>query len=64
MRQQPGIAKYLRQLKGDLGAAILAQKDSPVIYGSKFHDIAPLAKLFIHHEDKTNIIKIIQQRSR
>ena len=34
MRQQSWIAKYLRQLKGDLGAAIAAQKDSPVIYVS------------------------------
>ena len=63
MRQQSGIAKYLRQLKGDLGSAIAAQKDSPVIYGSQFRNIASLAKLLLHHEDKTNIINIIQQGS-
>ena len=34
MRQQSEITKDLRQLKDDLGAAIEAQKDSPVIYGS------------------------------
>ena len=64
MRQQSGIAKYLRQLNGDLDTAIAAQKDSPVIYRSQFRDISSLAKLFLHHEDKTNIINIIQQGSR
>ena len=39
----------------------MAQKDSPVNYGSEFRDIASLAKLFLHHEDKTKIINIIQQ---
>ena len=31
MRQQPGIKKYLQQLKDDLGAAIAEQKDIQVI---------------------------------
>ena len=61
MRQQSGIAKYLRKLKGDLGAAIAEQKDIPVKYGSEFRDIASLEKLFLYHEEKTKIIKIIQQ---
>ena len=47
--------------KGDLGAAIAAQKDSPVNYISEFRDIESLEKLFLYHEDKTNIINIIQQ---
>ena len=34
MRQQLGIAKYSQQFKGDLGAAIAEQNDSPVNYGS------------------------------
>ena len=63
MRQQSGITKYLRQLKDDLGAAIGAQRDSPVIYGLKFCNIVSLEKLFPHHEDKTKIINIIQQGS-
>ena len=56
--------KILASFKGDLGAAIAAQKDSPVNYGSEFCDIASLAKLFLHHKDKTKIIIIIQQGSR
>ena len=42
----------------------MAQKDSPVKYGSEFRDIASLAKLFLYHEDKPKIINIIQQGSR
>ena len=49
--------------KGGLGAEIVVQKDNPVNYRSEFRDIAYLAKLFFHHEDKTNIINIIQQGS-
>ena len=64
MRQQSGITKYSRQLKDDLGTAIAAQKDNPVIYGSQFRNIASLEKLFLHHEDKTKINNIIQQGSR
>ena len=64
MRQHSGIEKYTRQLKCDLGAAIAAQKDIPVNYGSQFRDLAFLAKLFLHHEDKTKIINIIQKGSR
>ena len=50
--------------KGDLGAVIAANKDSPVNYGSEFHDAMALEKLFLHHEDKTKIISIIKHRSR
>ena len=49
--------------KDDLDAAVAAHKDSPVKYGSKFCDIVSLAKLFIHHKDKTKIINIIHQGS-
>ena len=56
-------SKILASFKGDSGAAIAAQKDIPVNYGSEFRDIAPLAKLFLHHEGKTKIINIIQQVS-
>ena len=42
-------------------AAIAAQKDSPVNYGSEFRNISSLEKLFLHYEDKTKIISIIQQ---
>ena len=64
MRQQSGISKYLRQLKGDLGAEIAEKKDIPVNYGSESRDIASLEKLFLHHEDKIKIINIIQKGSR
>ena len=63
MRQQSGIEKYSRQSQSDLGAAIKEQKDSPVNYRSELCDIASLAKLFLHHEDKTKIINIIQKGS-
>ena len=43
---------------------IASQKDSPVNYGSEFHDIVSLANVFLHHEDKTKIINIIQKGSR
>ena len=56
-------SKILAAFKGDLCAAIAAHKDSPVNYGSKFRDITALAKLFLHHEDKTNNINIIHQGS-
>ena len=49
--------------KGGLGAAIAAQKESPVKYGSECHDIASLEILLFYHENKTNIINIIQQGS-
>ena len=42
----------------------MEHKDSPVNYVLEFHDITPLEKLFFHHEDKNNIINIIQQGSR
>ena len=51
----------MQQLKGDSGAAIVAQKDSPVNYGLQFRNIASLKNLFLHHEDNTKIIIIIQQ---
>ena len=59
--QSSGITKYSRQLKCDLGAAIAAQKDIAVNYGSEFRDIASIAKLFLHHKDKTKIINILQK---
>ena len=55
-------SKIRAAFKGDLGAAIAAQKNSPVNYGSEFRDIV-LAKLFLHHKDKTKIINIIEQGS-
>ena len=55
--------KILAAFKGDLGAAIVSQKDSPINYGSEFFDTAALEKLFFYHEDRTNIINIIQQGS-
>ena len=55
--------KILVAFKGDLGAAIEAQKDIPVNYGSEFRNIASLAKLFFYHKDKTKIINITQQGS-
>ena len=54
-------SKILVVFKGDLGAAIAAQKNSPGNYGSEFRDIASLAKLFLHHEDRTKIIDIIKK---
>ena len=54
-------SKILAELKGGLGAAVAAQKYIPLNYGSEFHDISSLEKLFLHHEDKTKIINIIQQ---
>ena len=57
-------SKILVALKGDLGAAIAAHKDRPVKYGSELRNIATLEKLFLHHEDKTKIINIIQHGPR
>ena len=56
-------SKILAALKGVSGAAIAAQNDIPVTYGSKFRDISPLEKVFFYHEDKNKIINIIQQGS-
>ena len=56
--------KIPASLKGDLGAAVVAQNDSPVNYGSESRDKVSLAKLFLYHKDKTKIINIIQQGSR
>ena len=56
-------SKILAAFKGDLGAAIAAHKESPVNYGSEFRDTTYLAKLFLHHEEKTKIINIIQKGS-
>ena len=50
--------------KSDLGAAIAANKDSPVDYGLEFRDTTALETLFLHHEDKTKIISIIKHGSR
>ena len=57
-------SKILASFKGGLGAAIAEQKHSPVNYGSEFRYIASLAKWFLHHDDKTKIINIIQKWSR
>ena len=57
-------SKILAAFKGDLGAVIAAHKDRPVNYRSEFRDTTDLAKLFLHHKDKPNIINIIQQGSR
>ena len=54
-------SKILLVFKGDLGGAIAAQKDISLNYRSEFCDIASLAKLFLHHNEKTKIINIIQQ---
>ena len=54
-------SKIIAALKGDIGAAIAAQQDRPVNYGSEFCDIASVEKLFLHHEDTTKTINIIQQ---
>ena len=57
-------SKIFASFKGDLGAAIVAHEDIPVNHGSELRNIASLAKLFLHCEDKTKIINIIQQESR
>ena len=57
-------SKILTAFKGDLGAEILAHTDIPVNYGSEFRDTTASEKLFLHHEDKTKIINIIQKGSR
>ena len=54
-------SKIIAAFKDDLGAEIVVQKDRPVKYGPELRDIASLAKLFLHHEDKTKIINIIKQ---
>ena len=56
-------SKTLTAFKGDLDTEISAQKYSPVNYGSEFRDTAALEKFFSYHEDRTNIINIIQQGS-
>ena len=57
-------SKILVAFKGDLIPAIAAHKDGSVNYGSEFRDITALAKLFLHHKEKTKIINIIQKGSR
>ena len=54
-------SKILAAFKAELGAAIAAQKHSPVNYGSEFRYIASLAKIFFYHSDTTKIINIIQK---
>ena len=56
--------KIIAEFKGDLGTEIASHKDSPVNYGSEFRNKMALEKLFLHHEDKTKIISIIQNGSR
>ena len=43
--------KILAEFNDHLGAAIAAQKDIPVNYGSKLRDTAALENLFFYHED-------------
>ena len=43
-------SKILVAFKGDLGAAIAAQKDNLVNYGSEFRDIASLEQIFLYQE--------------
>ena len=57
-------SKILASFNGDLGAEIVAQKFSPLEYGSEFCNTSELTKLFYYHEDNINIISIIQQGSR
>ena len=57
-------SKVLVVFKGDLGAAIEEQKDRLVNSESGLRNISSVAKLFLHHEDKTKIINIIQKGSR
>ena len=54
-------SKILAAFNGDPGAEILAQRDSLVNYGLEFRDTAVLEKVFFYHEDRDNIINIIQQ---
>ena len=56
--------KTLVSFNGDLGAAIVAQKDIPLKYGLEFRDTAALTKLLFYHEYRVNIINIIHQGSR
>ena len=57
-------SKILTAFKGNLGAAIAAQKYSPVNYGSEFRDIASLETIFLRHEEKSKIINITLKGSR
>ena len=54
-------SKILVAFNGELGAEISAQKGNPFNYGSEFCDTADFKKLFYYHEDKINIINIIQK---
>ena len=55
-------SKILAAFNGDLGAAIAAQKYSPLNQGTEFRDTASLKNIFCH-EDRVKIINIIQQGS-
>ena len=59
----PRNRKILSAFNGNLGAAIEAQKVSPLNYGSEFSDIDKLSKLLKYHEEKSKIINITQQGS-
>ena len=56
--------KIFLAFKGVLGEAIVSQKDIPVNYRSELRNTTALAKIFLHHKDKTKIINIIQKGSR
>ena len=55
--------KILAVFKGELGTAIVSHKDRPINYRSELSDTTDLAKLFLHHKDKTKTINIIQKGS-
>ena len=53
--------KILASFNGDLGASLAAQNNIPLNYESEFCNTAELTKLFYYHEDRVNIINIIQK---
>ena len=56
-------SKILVLFNGYLGAAIEAQKVSPLKHGSELRDTADLSKLLYYHKYNINTINIIQQGS-
>ena len=56
-------SQILATFKGNLGAAIEAQKGIPLDYGSEFRDITIIKKLFRYHKDKERIVDIIPKES-
>ena len=54
-------SKIIAAFNGDLGAAIVAKKDSPFNYRSELRDTVALEKLFFYQKYRAKIINIIQQ---